>query len=150
MSGTTELIRELDQQKFVDMVKDTPKEVRENIFTRLDIKKPSTSPSKFAKPGAKNEERIRGLYTVLQDETDDEVSDELLRNYFLKRRTLLADALDFLGVAHDNGLTSTDIDQFEKLSKDKASSLLKKLCEKHDRADVLLYLRFMKVPHLPG
>jgi hypothetical protein len=65
----------------------------------------------------------------------------------MKRRDLLATALDHLGIAHEQGLTTTDIDQFSKLTKAETKALYQKLCEKHDADDARLYLKFMKVEH---
>lgn len=142
----TALLRTLDLEKFKDIFSHSPKQVREMIFDRLAIKKKATSLSKFSRPGEKNEERIKDLHVALQSAEDDEVADELLRNYFLKRRPLLSDALDAIGVKHDNGLTDSELDAFEKLSAGDAKALHDKLAAKHDAGDVALYLKFMKVP----
>lgn len=142
----TELLRDIAPEKFRDMVLESPKQVREMIFDRLDIKKKPTSSTKFVKPGEKNEQRLRDLFQKLKEEEDDEVAEEILRNYFLKRRPLLGDALDAIGVKHDNGLTDQELDKFEKLSKGDAVKLLESLSKKHDPFDVKLYLRYMKCP----
>jgi hypothetical protein len=142
----TELLRDIEPEKFRDIVLQSPKQVREMIFDRLAIKKKPVVSTKFVKPGEKNEERLRALFAKLKEEEDDEVAEELLRNYFLKRRELLADALDAIGVPHDKGLTDHELDKFEKLSKDEAKKLLETLSKKHDAFDCKLYLRYMKAP----
>jgi hypothetical protein len=142
----TALLRDLSEDKFKDILDHSPKQVREMIFNRLGIKKKPTTSLKFVKPGEKNEERARALFGRLRDDDDEEVSEELLRNYFLKRRPLLAAALDAIGVPHDNGLTDHELDKFEKLPKTEARALEKKLSAEHDPVDVNLYLRFMKCP----
>ena len=143
---STTLLREIPEDKFKDIFTHSPKQVRETIFDRLAIKKKAANTRKFTKPGEKNEERLRELHTRLMAEDDDEVADELLRNYFLKRRELLADALNFLEIPNDNGLTDQELDKFEKLSAAEAEKLVKLLNEKHDAFDVMLYLKFMKTP----
>ncbi|MCC6807379.1 MAG: hypothetical protein IT381_08140 [Deltaproteobacteria bacterium] len=142
----TELLRDIDPDKFRDIVLQSPKQVREMIFDRLAIKKKPTNSTKFVKPGEKNEERLRELFSKLKEEEDDEVAEELLRNYFLKRRDLLADALDAIGVPHQHGLTDHELDKFEKLSKAEAEKLLATLSKKHDAFDAKLYLKYMKAP----
>jgi hypothetical protein len=142
----TELLREIAPEKFRDIVLESPKQVREMIFDRLDIKKKQTNSMKFVKPGEKNEERVRALFDKLKTEEDEEVAEELLRNYFLKRRPLLGDALDAIGVPHQEGLTDQELDKFEKMSKAEATKLLASLSAKHDAFDAKLYLKYMKAP----
>ena len=142
----SELIRSLEEAKFVEMAGCSPKAVRETIFTRLGVKAKPMPKTKFAKPGAKNEERLHALRETLQEVDDDEVAEELLRNYFLRRRELLAAALDYMKIPHEDGLTSSELDAFAKLTEAQAQKMLDKLSEDHDSFDVLLYLRFMKAP----
>jgi len=142
----TALLRSVGEEKFKDILEHSPKQVREMIFDRLGIKKKQTNSLKFVKPGEKNAERGRALFDRLQSAEDDEVAEELLRNFFLKHRELLGAALDAVGVKHDNGLTDQELDMFEKMSASDAKALEKKLSADHDASDVSLYLKYMKAP----
>jgi hypothetical protein len=142
----TELIRHLDEKKFIILAHDSPKAVRETIFARLGIKPKATPKTRFAKPGAKTEEQLHALHEALQEVDDNEVAEELLRNYFLKRRALLGAALDYLKIPHEDGLTNAELDAFAKLTPTEGKKLLESLAKDHDRGDAELYLRFMKTP----
>ncbi len=99
------------------------------------------------RPGAKNEERAAKLYDILRQETDDEMSEEILRSWLLTKRPMLAAALDHLGISHDNGLTeSDDIKKFEKLSGGDIKTLVKKLEGIASKEEIAIYLRFMGTP----
>ena len=142
----TELIRHLDEKKFVLLANDSPKAVRETIFARMGIKPKPTPKTRFSKPGAKTEEQLHALREALQEVDDNDVAEELLRNYFLKRRALLGAALDYLKISHDNGLTNEELDGFTKLTPAEGKKFLASLAKEYDPADAELYLRFMKTP----
>ena len=73
--------------------------------------------------------------------------EELIRNYFYTRRDLLSDALNFLEIEHDGGLTDADLAFVEDLDSEKGKMLKNSLREKHDKNDVELYLVFMNIDH---
>lgn len=144
------IVRSLDQTRFFALFTESPKQVRELIFERLAIQPKALPKTRFPKPGAKNEARMLALFEFLQGTDDEQVADELLRNYFLKRRGILGAALDHLGIPHEEGLTNDELDKFEKLSVAEGEKLFKAVSEKHDANDVELYLRYMKVAGFSG
>jgi hypothetical protein len=140
-----ELLTTMSESYFTEVVAASPKKFREEVFRRVGIK---------AKGGAfslssnkKNEVRIKRLFQVMQEgmTLEDQVAEELIRNYLYTLRPLLAEALDFFQVPHDNGLTDADLDFMTKLEADKANELRSKLTKSHAEADVDLYLRFMNI-----
>jgi hypothetical protein len=138
----TVLLRSLTAERFSEVFAASSRKARETYFHRHGVKAPSGG--RFAKPGAKNEARTAGLYEVLQQESDDELAEEVLRTYLLTKRPMLAAALDHLGIEHDNGLTeSEEIEKFEKLSARDTRQLVEVLEPLASRDDIRLYLEFM-------
>jgi hypothetical protein len=75
---------------------------------------------------------------------DDEMAEEILRTYLLSKREMLAAALDYLGIAHVDGLTdSDDVAKFTKLKVSEIKSLSLALKAHASLDDVALYLKFM-------
>lgn len=142
----SQIVRSMDQARFFAVFLESPKQVRELIFDRLQIEGAPLPKTKFPKPGAKTEARMKALFEFLQKTDDEQVADELLRNYFLKRRAILAAALDHLGIPHEDGLTNDELDRFEKLSAAEADKLFAAVAAKSDAPDAEMYLRYMKVP----
>ena len=141
-----ELLSTMSEVYFTEVVAASPKKFREEVFRRLGIK--SKAGGAFSLGSTKkNEVRIKRLFQAMQEglSLEDPVAEELIRNYLYTRRPLLADALDFFAVPHDNGLTDADLDFMAKIEKDKGTELRSKLASKHPEADVDLYLRFMNI-----
>ncbi len=146
MAKSFELLGRLSSDQFTTVVNMSPKKVREELFRRAGVKNRGGA---FAlKSNQKTEARIKKLYEAMVggSELPDELGEEVIRQYLYHRRSLLSDALDFLGVEHDEGLTDADLDFLEELDPDKASSLRQALVKDHDESDVDLYLGFMKIP----
>jgi hypothetical protein len=141
-----ELLSTMSENYFTEVVAASPKKFREEVFRRVGIKSKGGGDFSLSS-NKKNEVRIKRLFQVLQEGTplEDQVAEELIRNYLYTRRTLLAEALDFFQVPHDNGLTDADLDFMAKLEKEKANELRSKLAKTHAEADVDLYLRFMNI-----
>lgn len=148
MATPTELLERESAERFQAILAASPRKFREEVFRRAGIKgKGNTTFSLKSNP--KSEERYQKLYEAIQAglELDDEVSEEIIRNYFFTRRPLLAEALDFLGVAHDQGLTNEDLDFIAELPEEKGTELRALLQRSHDQADVDLYLGYMNINH---
>ena len=141
-----ELLSTMSESYFTEVVAASPKKFREEVFRRVGIKSKTGGAFSLA-TNKKNEVRIKRLFQALQEGAalEDPVAEELIRNYLYTRRTLLADALDFFEVPHDNGLTDADLDFMAKLEKEKAAELRDRLAKAHPEADVDLYLRFMNI-----
>lgn len=146
MPTPLELLTQLDQERFNDVLTASPKKFREELFRRAGI---SVKNNAFSlKSSGKNEVRIQKLHSALKDGMDvkQEVAEELIRNYLYTRRPMLADALDHFKVAHDNGLTDDDLAFIETLEPAKGAELKSLLASKHDARDVELYFAFMNIP----
>jgi hypothetical protein len=141
-----ELLTTMSESYFTEVVTASPKKFREEVFRRVGIK-PKAGGAFSLATNKKNEVRIKRLFQVLQEGTplEDPVAEELIRNYLYTRRTLLAEALDFFEVPHDNGLTDADLDFLAKLEAGRGTELRSRLAKTHPEADVDLYLRFMNI-----
>lgn len=146
MASTRALLVDQNPDRFVEIVSASPKKFREELFRRAGIR--AKKGGSFSLNNAKkNAVRIGKLRQALMDgfEVEAELLDELVRNYLYTRRSLLAEALDFFEVEHDEGLTDADLDFVEELPADRVTHLRDLLKRNHDEADVELYLRFMKI-----
>jgi hypothetical protein len=141
-----ELLSTMSEDYFTEVVAASPKKFREEVFRRLGVKGKGGGAFSLA-TNKKNEVRIKKLFQAMQEGAalEDPVAEELIRNYLYTRRTLLAEALDFFKVPHDNGLTDADLDFMAELGADKGNELRSSLAKNHPEADVELYLRFMNI-----
>ena len=147
MATAVELLTRMSAEQFSSVVQVAPKKVREELFRRAGIKNRGGAFS--LRTSQKTEARIRKLYDALSGgglEVPDELMDEVIRQYLYHRRDLLAEALDFLEVEHDHGLTDADLDFVSELPAEKGKQLRDVLVRSHEEADVDLYLGFMQIP----
>lgn len=146
MPTPRELLTHLDPDRFQQLISASPKKFREEIFRRAGIRVKADPFS--LKSSGKSEMRTQKLHTALKEglDLDENVLEELIRNYLYTRRAMLADALDHFKVPHDNGLTDSDLDFVQKLPPEQGRALREMLAAKHDGRDVDLYLAFMNVP----
>ncbi len=145
MARPFELLLRLPAERFASVLSAAPKKVREELFRRAGIKNKGGAFS--LKTSQKTNARINRLYSALASGVlpPDELGEEVIRQYLYHRRDLLAEALDFLGVEHDHGLTDRELDFFADLEAERATQLRAHLLTKNDEADVDLYLGFMDV-----
>ncbi|MEW5853678.1 MAG: hypothetical protein AB2A00_33190 [Myxococcota bacterium] len=147
------IIGAMSQAKFSELMAKSPRQVRETLFNRLQIK--AEKKSVVPRPHQKNEERIKKLHVRLAQcpanaKNEQELCEELIRNWLVGKTPMLVATLDHFGVKHENGLTETEIDFFEKLEPAKVKELVGLLAPKFDAEEMAIYLRFLKVPHLRG
>src|SRR5688500_9536361 len=119
-----ELLSTMSETYFTEVVSASPKKFREEVFRRVGVKGTGGGAFSLA-TNKKNEVRIKRLFKALQDgaELEDPVAEELIRNYLYTRRPLLAEALDFFQVPHDNGLTDAELDFLAEVEADKGNEL---------------------------
>ena len=142
----SKLIQEMQQDYFAKVLAACPRRARETLFTRFAIPKPKKSASALLP--SKDPARIQKLHLAMaasaeDDEQGQQFAEELIRVYLMTRRNLLGDALDAIGVEHNEGLTDDDLDGFSTLTADEAATLAETLSGQHDAHDVALYLRYM-------
>ena len=145
---SVQIIREMSQETFQDVVQTSPRKVRETLYARMGIK------GKKKKVGlrvhAKAQDRANQLFERLQNADSDkevELCSELVRNWLYHQRPMLKTALDFLEVPNDNGLTEQETDFFESLEKEKCL-LVQHLKDNGFAEDHIGHLKFVDVPHL--
>jgi len=136
----------MQQDYFAKVLSACPRRARETLYMRFAIPKAKKKASALL-PG-KDPARIRKLQVAMSAAADDDeqaqqLAEELIRVYLMTRRSLLGDALDAIGVEHDDGLTDADLDEFSSLDSEEASELIARLSVTHDADDVALYLRYM-------
>jgi hypothetical protein len=143
MANPNQILRQLDSELFYEVLNASPKKFREELFRRAGIKNKGGAFALTA--SGKTEARAKKLRAQLLEGFDlqTELSEEVIRNYLYTRRPLLAEALDFLGVEHDNGLTDNDLEFLAELPPERRTHLRDLLYRNHAQPDVDLYLAFM-------
>lgn len=139
----------MSSETFAEMMAVSPRKVREILFSQFGVKEKSKSLLKNILQ--KKEERILKLHEALKKTTskrESEVCKELIRNWLFAKRPMLKSALDFLGVANENGLIESEPTIFAELSKEKAQALFKHLSKEFPKEHVMIYLEFMETAHL--
>lgn len=143
------LISNMSESRFSEVVDAAPRRIRETLFGRLGIK---AKKSVGLKVRGKREERTRKLHARLKEgesKAENDLCEELLRNWLYTQRPLLKATLDHLGVANDDGLIEEEPTFFQELEEEKVRELMTYLKgEGFDEEAILLYLHFMSVPHL--
>jgi hypothetical protein len=140
------ILRSLSAEKFSEVLAASPRKARETYFHRHGVRAPQAA-SRLPRPGAKNEARTAELYRILREHDDDQLAEEILRNFLLTKREMLAKALDHLGIEHQGGLTESDeVKKFESLSAKEVRALADVLSPPAPREEVVMYLRFMGAP----
>jgi len=144
-----ELVTKISESKFQEVVASAPRRIRETLFGRLGIK---AKKRVGLKVHGKLEDRARKLHERLKSGSSKEENDlceELLRNWLFTKRPLLKATLDFLEIENDNGLVDEEPTFFEELEADKVKDIFTHLKgEGFDGEEVFIYLAFMKVPNL--
>lgn len=143
------LVTQMSESRFAEVVDAAPRRIRETLFGRLGIKAKKSIGLKLR---GKREERTRKLHVRLKDgstKAENDLCEELLRNWLYTQRPLLKDTLDYLEVANDDGLIEEEPTFFQELEEDKVKALVDHLKGKdHEDEAIYLYLGFMAVPHL--
>ena len=147
MPTPNEILSRLSEERFEVIMAASPKKLREDLFRRAGVRPKAASP--FALKTQNSGGRSQKLFEAMQSGTElpEELLEELIRNYLYNRRDMLADALDFFEVEHNDGLTDADLEFIESLAADKVAALRTRLSAKHDDEDIGLYLSFMNFPH---
>lgn len=140
----TSIVRELSREKFVELLDASPRQARETFFSRHGVRLPKMRGRRPPKPGEKRAIRAAGLFEALQQTQDDELCEELLRNWLLTKREMLAAALDHLGIEHNHGLTQSDeLEKVGELSAADLAELAKAIEDVATAADIAIYLKFL-------
>ena len=143
------IFERMSQETFEEVIGKSPRSVREVLFSRFAIKAKAKIGLKNI--AAKKRERARKLHDRLKlagGEKEQEVGCELIRNWLFSHRAMLKSALDFLGIANDDGLVEEETDFFSQLSKEKIKELVLHLGKSFPPEEIEIYLMFVEVPHL--
>jgi hypothetical protein len=146
-----EQIAGMSESTFSEVMKASPRKVREMLFSRLGIK--AKKKSVGIKVHEKQELRVRKLHERLKESKTDaetELCEELIRNWLFTKRPMLKSALDFLEVKNDDGLVEEETTFFEELEEEKVKALVAHLVDDggYSPEEIGIYLRFVNVPHL--
>jgi len=139
----------MNETTFAEMVSCSSRQIREILFSQMNIKPKKKSLS--LKVHEKRDERVRRLHERLKTAAGKKESDicrELIRTWLYTKRPMLKSALDFLGIENEDGLVSIETDFFNNLSADKVKALKEHLEKSFPLEHALIYLQFMEVPHL--
>ncbi len=145
MPSSSELLRAMDGDQLGQAIQACPRKLREELFRRCGVRSRSSS---FSLKSAAKGARVDRLKEALDQgaEPGDEVAEEVVRAYFYTKRDLLAAALDFLEVPHQEGLTDADIEFMQALEPERSQALMDHLTAQHAEADVRLYFGLMNIP----
>ena len=144
------LVANLSETTFQEVINASPRRIRETLFGRLGIK--ATRKTVGIKVHAKREERTKKLHQRLKDGSsaqENELCEELLRNWLYNQRELLKATLDYLEVPNDNGLIEEEPTFFQELEQEKVQALCDHLeGDGFSLEHVRIYLTFVQAPHL--
>jgi hypothetical protein len=147
MVSPIEIVKQMTPDRFAQILAASPKNFREELFRKAGIRVKGGGAFSLSAPPKTQLRTAKLLSGLAEGEVllEDDVFEEVIRNYLYTRRPMLADALDHLQVAHDNGLTDQDLSFLEELPVERRAALRKLLESKYERADVDLYLSFMNI-----
>jgi hypothetical protein len=143
------LVTKMSDETFGDVIGASPRKIRETLFGRLGIK--AKKKTIGVRVHEKLEERTRKLHERLkgaQTKQEDDLCQELVRNWLYTKRPLLKATLDHLGIKNDNGLVEEEPVFFQELSQEKVRELFEKLKPEFPPEHIAIYLRFVKTPHV--
>lgn len=145
------LVASMSESTFHEVMQASPRRVRETLFGRLGIKAKKRGVG--IKVHARTEERTKKLHERLKEgstKQEDDLCEELVRNWLFTKRPMLKAALDFLDVPNDNGLIEEEPTFFQKLEEEKVRRLVEHLTKEHGfpAEHVRIYLVFVGTPHL--
>ena len=142
MSRALHHLAHVELNRFQQILAASPKKFRENLYKSAGLSK--KTPNTFSLRKRDDSGREAALQEALRShKLDPEDAEEMVRNYLYTKRNLLSDALDFLQVPHEDGLTNENLDFIEELVPEKKDALDRHLSANHDRGDVDLYLTFL-------
>jgi hypothetical protein len=144
------LVAGVSEDTFLEVVNASPRRIRETLFGRLGIK--AKKKGVGVKVHGKLEERTKKLHERLREgasKQENDLCEELLRNWLYTQRPLLKATLDWLEVKNDNGLIEEEPSFFQELEEAKVKALVEHLRgEGFADEHMLIYLRFVNTPHL--
>lgn len=141
------IIAQTPEPIFAEMISGSSRKVRETLFSKMGIK--SKAKSVGIKLHEKRDERTKKLHEKLSSATskgESEICSELIRTWLYGKRAMLKSALDFLGVANDDGLVESDLDFFKEMSEERSRELVNHLSKSFEREEIKIYLSFVEVP----
>ena len=142
----TDLLRQMDVDRFATVLAASSRRVREAHFARHGVRQLATTGRAKLGAGHKTQERTQRLHAVLQQREDEALAEEVVRLYLLTQRPLLALALDKLGIEHEDGLTeSDDVLRLGRLSDTERQGIIQDAVAKQvaSEADATMYLSYM-------
>ena len=142
------VIATLSDSYFNKVLNACPRKARESLFVSFGVPKSKKKASALL-PGRDPERgiKLRAAMAMMEEdeETFQQMGEELIRVYLMGHRDLLGAALDHMGIAHEVGLTDDELEAFAKLKPAAGKELRDVLLKAYDAEDVALYLGFMDV-----
>lgn len=143
------LVSGMTPDTFQEVIASSPRRIRETLFGRLGIKAKKRGVG--IQVHGKLEERTKKLHERLKGgstKQENDLCEELLRNWLFTKREMLKAALDHLGVPNDHGLIEEEPTFFQELDEEKVKALWKALEGQFPPEHVRVYLTFVRTPHL--
>lgn len=145
MPAFSRILSSLSAERFAEILGASARKSRETYFHRHRIKSPKHSGLALAS-SRKTEARTKVLFELLSEREDEEMSQEILRNWLCAKRPMLVAALDHLKIAHNDGLTdSHEVEKIQKLNAAELTQLVLHLQTNNVAPveDIAIYLKFM-------
>lgn len=142
------IVAHMSEETFAEVIQASPRKIRETLFARLGIKAKKTIGLKVH---GKLEERTKKLHERLkqaQTKQEDDLCQELVRNWLYTKRPMLKAVLDFLEVKNDNGLVDEEPTFFQELPPERVRAIFAALKDQFPTEHLAIYLRFVKTPHV--
>ncbi len=137
----------MSEATFAEVITSSSRKLREILFAQMNVKQKKKNLGLHVHE--KRDERIRKLHEKLKQASGQREADicrELVRTWLYSKRAMLKAALDFLGIANEDGLVDTEIDFFKELSLERAGELKTHLEKDFPPEHVKIYLEFIEVP----
>lgn len=143
------IVSGMTEGTFQEVITASPRRIRETLFGRLGIKAKKRGTGIHVH--GRLEERTRKLHERLRagnTKQENDLCEELVRNWLFTKRPLLKATLDHLGIENDNGLIEQEPSFFQELEEEKVKSLVAALDAEFPPEHVRIYLSFVRTPHL--
>ena len=144
MAQFTAILTGLDPLQFLEVLAAAPRQAREDYFHRHRVRAKPTGG--LSRPGQKHAQRAAGLQAALRQQDDEEIAAPIVEAFLLRRRPLLAAALDQLGIEHQDGLTDSDaLQEVRQRPAAELQRLQQALLALAPAWEVDLYLRYLGI-----
>lgn len=138
----SELVGKIRDVKFLEIYNASSRRTR-NMLEGMYARKAKKGRMVSIKSGKNKKAIALSVKTGIHAKGDDQMAEELLKNWLYHKPTLLKAALDFFGIENENGITEQELDPLLEADAETLSSMMDELTGSgHDPEEVAIYLAF--------